>query len=344
MLFRRIVPFSCGDREQSVEAGLVRDVVRRLRLLSEGKNVPDTEVLWKNPFFREVVMWKQVVQLLGVVMMLASGIVSAQAGEIPFNEFSVGEVNLRVMSLVQKDLNSSILMPSTEEQKKAVAAAYPDGAIHNVLNVLLIRVPGAVALVDTGYDWTDEQMDEALRGAGLGREDVTHIIITHAHGDHVGGLVKDGKPAFSRAVVLFPERELTYWTSPENRKSASGGALKIFDNVANIAAAYKDRMGTFEAGENVCAALPGVLSVDEAGHTPGHVGIMVSAEGKTFVFWSDLLHAFDVQAAHPAVSASFDMDPAAAARVREDMLNRARKEGWQVTGSHVPFTGPRVLK
>lgn len=289
-------------------------------------------------------MWKAIVQLLGVCMMMTTGSMPAQAGEIPFSEFSVGEVNLRVMSLVQKDLNSSILMPSTEEQKKAVAAACPDGAVHNVLNVLLIRVPGAVALVDTGYDWTDAQMDEALREAGLGRGDVTHIIITHAHGDHVGGLVKDGRPTFPSAMVLFPERELSYWTSPENRKEASGGALKIFDNVANIASAYKDRMGTFEAGENVCAALPGVLSVDEAGHTPGHVGIMVSAEGRTFVFWSDLLHAFDVQAAHPAVSASFDMDPAAAARVREDMLNRARKEGWLVTGSHVPFTGPRVLK
>lgn len=289
-------------------------------------------------------MWKAVVQLLGVCMMMTTGFLSAQAGEIPFNEFSVGNVNLRIMSLVQKDLNSSILMPSTEEQKKAVASAYPDGAVHNVLNVLLIRVSGAVALVDTGYDWTDGQMDEALRGAGLGRVDVTHVIVTHAHGDHLGGLVKDGKPTFPSAVVLFPERELSYWTDEENRQAASGGALKIFDNVADIAAAYKGRVGTFEAGKNVCAALPGVLSVDEAGHTPGHVGIMVSADGRTFVFWSDLLHAFDVQAAHPAVSASFDMNPAAAARVRGDMLNRARKEGWLVTGSHVPFTGPRVLK
>lgn len=296
------------------------------------------------PFFRESAMWKCAVQLLGVFMMVVSATGPARADNVSFHEFSVGDVNMRVMSLVQKDLNSSILMASTEEQKKAVAAAYPDGAVHNVLNVLLIRVPGAVALVDTGYDWTDEQMDEALRGAGLGRGDVTHVIITHAHGDHVGGLVKDGKPTFPSAMVLFPERELSYWTGAENRKSASGGALRIFDNVANIVAAYQGRIGTFEAGENVCAALPGVLSVDEAGHTPGHVGIMVSAEGRTFVFWSDLLHAFDVQAAHPDVSASFDMDPAAAARVRADMLNRARKEGWLVVGSHVPFTEPRVLK
>lgn len=289
-------------------------------------------------------MWKKIVQLLGVVMMIASGNASAQTGDIPFHELSVGNVNVRVVSLVQKDLNASILLPGTAQQKKAVADAYPDGAIHNVLNVLLLRAPGVAALVDTGFDWTDAQMDAALRGAGLERKDVTHVIVSHAHGDHVGGLVKDGRAAFPSAVVLFPERELSYWTSEANRQAAKGGAVKIFENVANIVAAYKGRVATFEAGESVCAQLPGVLAVDEAGHTPGHVGFMISGEDRTFLFWSDLLHAFDVQEANPAVSTSFDMDPAAAARVREDMLNRARRGGWLVVGSHVPFTEPRVLK
>ena len=242
-------------------------------------------------------MWKQIVQCLGVVMMITAGTVAAQAGSIPFHDLSLGDVNVRVISLVQKDLNSSILLTVTDDQKKAVAEAYPDGAVHNVLNVLLIRVPGAVALVDTGFDWTDEQMDAALRDAGLGRDDVTHVIVTHAHGDHVGGLVKDGKPAFPRAEVLFSERELSYWTDPKNRRAASGGALRIFDNVANIVAVYKNRVSSFEVGKRVSAAFAGVLSVDEAGHTPGHVGIMISANGRTFVFWSDLLHAFDVHRA-----------------------------------------------
>ena len=86
-------------------------------------------------------------------MMIASGNASAQTWDIPFHELSVGNVNVRVVSLVQKDLNASILLPGTAQQKKAVADAYPDGAIHNVLNVLLLRAPGVAALVDTGFDW-----------------------------------------------------------------------------------------------------------------------------------------------------------------------------------------------
>ena len=184
---------------------------------------------------------------------------------------------------MQKDLNASILLPGTAQQKKAVADAYPDGAIHNVLNVCCFCArPAWRRWWTTGFDWTDAQMDEALRGAGLERNDVTHVIVTHAHGDHVGGLVKDGRAAFPSAVVLFPERELSYWTSEANRQAAKGGAVKIFENVANIVAAYKGRVATFEAGESVCAQLPGVLAVDEAGHTPGHVGIMISGEDRTF--------------------------------------------------------------
>ena len=96
-------------------------------------------------------------------------------------------------------------------------------------------------------------------------------------------------------------------------------------------------------GTAIVPELPNVRAVDEAGHTPGHIGVMVESGDKTFLFWSDLLHAFDAQTADPSMSATFDMDPAAAALVREATLKRAREEGWLVVGSHVPFTEPRVL-
>ena len=70
---------------------------------------------------------------------------------------------------------------------------------------------------------------------------------------------------------------------------------------------------------------------------------MMKYGGDTCLFWNDLLHAFDAQEAMPSVSASFDMDPDAAARVREDTLKRVRAGGWLVVGTHVPFTQPRVL-
>lgn len=289
-------------------------------------------------------MWKKIVQLLGVLMMTVSTTGPAQAENVPFHEFVMGDVHVRVISLAQQNLKASILRPAADEQKTVIARAYPDGEVHNVLNVLLLRGNGVAALVDTGYDWTVDTLEAALAQAGLAKEDVTHVVITHAHGDHVGGLVRNGEAVFPRAAVLFSEKELAAWSDAEAAKNASDGMRRMFESVDGIRRAYGDRIRTFVPGTDFFPTLPGVRAVDEAGHTPGHVGVMISAEGRTFLFWSDLLHAFDAQQAVPSVSASFDMDPEAAARVREDTLNRARAEGWLVVGSHVPFTQPRILK
>ena len=280
-----------------------------------------------------------IVQLLGVLIMVATA-GTAWGKEVPFHESTLGEVKARVISLVEKDLDAAILRADTDEQKAAVARFYPDGKVRNRLNVLLLRRGETVALVDTGFDWTAGELDAALGAVGLGPEDVTHVIITHAHGDHTGGLIRDGRPAFPRATVLFPEKELAYWSDPGHE----GVSSRTFGSVAAIRRLYGERVHVFAPGEDICASRPGVKAVDEAGHMPGHVGILIAAGGRTLFFWSDLLHAFDAQTADPSLSTSFDMDPEQAARVRAELLARARAEGWSVVGSHVPFTQPCVLK
>lgn len=288
-------------------------------------------------------MKKQAALLLGVVMLALSGTASAGAEEAPSCALSVGTTEIHVLSLVRRDLKAAILQPATAQQKEAVARAYPEGAVHNSLNVLLLRGNGVLALVDTGYDWTTAELDAALQRAGVTTRDITHVILTHAHGDHVGGLIRDGKPTFPQAKILFSRKELAYWTNPANKAAAPEGIRRIFSDVEAVRRLYGERVSAFDAGGPVCAELPDVQAVDEAGHTPGHVGIMATANGKTFLFWADLLHAFDVQTAFPAVSSSYDMDPEAAARVRAELLDRARAGGWLVTGAHVPFVRPRAL-
>ena len=289
-------------------------------------------------------MWKQTVQLLGVLMMMFSAVTSASAGDVMSYEGSVGEVNVRVMALGKKELKADILRPGNEEQKAAVAACYPDGTIGNYLNLLLLRGHGVAALVDTGFEWTGKELDAALAQAGLSLGDVTHVLITHAHTDHVGGLLRDGKPVFPSAQILFSAKELAYWTNPAAKAAAAGGARATFETVADVVRLYGERVRTFEPGTDLFSQLPGVRAVDEPGHTPGHVGIMVTSGKDTFLFWSDVLHAFDVQTKYPSVSTSFDMNAEEAARVRREILDRARAEGWLVVGTHVPFVQPRVLE
>ena len=283
-----------------------------------------------------------IVQLLGVLIMVATA-GTAWGKEVPFHESTLGEVKARVISLVEKDLKAAILQPGTEAQRAAITRAYPEGNIRNFLNVLLLRGNGIVALVDTGFVWTGPELDAALRHAGITPEDITHVVLTHAHSDHVGGLLREGQPSFPKAKILFSRKELAYWTNPANRAAASEGARKIFQEMDIILREYGDRVSGIEPGTDIWKELPGIQAVDEAGHTPGHIGIRVTGDNKTFVFWADLLHAFAVQADMPSLSSDYDMDPAAAAQKRTDMLRQARAEGWLITGSHMPFVQPRAL-
>lgn len=288
-------------------------------------------------------MKKPAALLMGVIMLTLSAAAPASAEDDRYYKFSMGDAEIQVLSLVKRDLKADILRPATDAQRAAVARAYPEGAVHNSLNILLVRGNGIVALVDTGYPWTARELDEALRHAGVTAGDVTHVILTHAHSDHTGGLVRDGKPAFPRAKILFSQKELDYWTNPANQAAAPEGVRKLFPEVGAILRVYGDRVSGFAPGTPIWKELPGVQAVDEAGHTPGHIGVRATDKGRTFLFWSDLLHAFAVQTAFPSVSSDYDMDPAAAARVRENTLRQARAEGWLITGSHVPFVRPTTV-
>lgn len=281
--------------------------------------------------------------LLGAIMLTLSAAAPALAEDDRYCKFSLGRTEIQVLSLVQRDLKADILQPATEAQRTAIQDAYPEGTIHNFLNVLLLRGNGIVALVDTGYPWTSRELDAALQHAGITERDITHVILTHAHSDHTGGLLRDGHPVFSKARILFSQKELAFWTNPDNQATASEGLRKLFAEVHAILRAYGDRVSGFTPGTVIWTELPDVRTVDESGHTPGHTGIRVTAEGRTFLFWSDMLHAFAVQTVFPSVSSAYDMDPAAAAHVREKILHQARAEGWLVTGSHVPFVRPRTL-
>ena len=168
-------------------------------------------------------------------------------------------------------------------------------------------------------------LPRSLALAGVDPAAVTDVLITHSHGDHVGGLVTaDGGLAFPNATIRLSAPEWAWMQSkPAN---------------AVLVAAITPKVRTFAPGD---AVAPGIRSVALAAHTPGHVGYRIESEGQRLIDIGDIAHSAVVSLERPAwVNGSTRTRRAAAsgARRRWPCLPRPASMSSRPT-SHSPAPG-----
>jgi glyoxylase-like metal-dependent hydrolase (beta-lactamase superfamily II) len=179
----------------------------------------------------------------------------------------------------------------------------------------------------------------SLRRAGYTPEQVDLVLITHLHADHVGGLTShDGDRVFPNAEVYVAKAESDFWLSPEIAAKAPKDAQPFFQSAQAIAAPYikAGKWHTFSGSESI---VDGMQLVPLPGHTPGHTGYEFSSKGKRILFWGDIVHEQRVQFPHPELTVGFDIDPAAAAATRNQLLPRLADEDVLIAGPHILFPG-----
>jgi glyoxylase-like metal-dependent hydrolase (beta-lactamase superfamily II) len=178
-----------------------------------------------------------------------------------------------------------------------------------------------------------------LRSAGYTPEQVDLVLVTHLHSDHVGGLTtQDGNRVFPNAEVYVAKEESDFWLSPEIAAKAPKDAQPFFQSAHAIAAPYikAGKWHTFSGSEPI---VDGMQVVPLHGHTPGHTGYEFSSKGQKILFWGDIIHAQRVQLQHPEVTVVFDIDPAAAAATRNQLLPKLAHEDVVIAGPHMLFPG-----
>ena len=194
------------------------------------------------------------------------------------------------------------------------------------VSTFLVEKDGKRILFDAGMGAPDSKLPEGLKALNINPSEIDYLYITHFHGDHIGGMMKDGVPVFSNAQVYVSKIEYDAWMKmPADKKS----------QVENTMKAYKDRLHLFAFGDTLPCD---VVAMEAAGHTPGHT---VFRTGNLLVI-GDLMHGAALQLKYPEICATYDMDKSGAVKSRKHYVQYARENGLVMAGMHLPV--PAFMK
>jgi len=224
-----------------------------------------------------------------------------------------------------------------------VSALHKDPHLLDVADTgFLVNTGKQLILIDAGSGtWFGGgalgRMAGSLRSAGYTPEDVDLVLATHLHSDHIGGLTtRDGKRVYPNAEVYVAKEDSDFWLSPEIAAKAPKDAQPFFLSAQAIAAPYI-KAGKWHTFNSFDSIVEGMQLIPLHGHTPGHTGYEFSSRGRKILFWGDTIHAQRVQLQRPGVTVVFDIDPAAAASTRDQLLPKLAREDVVIAGPHMLF-------
>lgn len=231
---------------------------------------------------------------------------------------------------------------SKDEAIKAAAAAYmPDGKVTIPFSPMIVNTGGKLVAIDTGnglgaFAGSKGAVGQArgnMEAAGIDPNKIDIVLISHFHGDHIGGLKNaDGSPAFPNAEIKVPAAENAFWSDEANASKANGFNKTQFPNVKKMMAGLK--VSTFEPNKEVA---PGITSVATPGHTPGHTSFVVASGAKKILVQIDVTNIPSMFLQHPDWHAVFDNDGDLAAATRHKIYDMAAAEKMIVVGYHFPY-------
>jgi glyoxylase-like metal-dependent hydrolase (beta-lactamase superfamily II) len=212
-------------------------------------------------------------------------------------------------------------------------------------NPIAINTGSKLAVIDTGTgesnykksNGTAGQLVTNLAAAGIDRNAVDVVIISHYHGDHINGLLMDDNSlTYPNAEIVVPALEHQFWMDDGEMSRAPKGRMEgNFKNVRRVFnAEVLKRVKTYEWGKEV---ISGVTAQGTPGHTPGHSSFVIASGADAVYVQSDVTHVPFLFVRHPDWHVFYDQDPAMAEATRRKVYDMLVADKMRVQGFHFPF-------
>ncbi|MDR0724800.1 MAG: MBL fold metallo-hydrolase [Prevotellaceae bacterium] len=267
----------------------------------------------------KIVIKDSIVLFMALLLLLSSVEINAQETVLTY---VIGDCRVSILSDGGNNAGSSLLKGATPE---ILEKYLPDGSFLLETQAFLIRFPDKNVLIDAG---TGKNLAKNLQSLKVPEEQIQIILLTHMHGDHIGGLLREGKKVFPQAELYVSQAEYDYWMDANERG----------ENARKVLEAYKDKLHLFVAGEpesEIPDLISGVKPVAAYGHTPGHTAFLLESAGQKLLVWGDIAHAMDVQMPCPEVALTFDVNPQQAIQTRKKILEFVSKNKISISGAHI---------
>ncbi|GAB0156498.1 MBL fold metallo-hydrolase [Chryseobacterium sp. Alg-005] len=269
-----------------------------------------------------------------------------------FKKIRLGELELFILTdgyIHEQNLKSFAPRGNLAELKAILKENFrSEDSIDMAMNILLVKTKDKLILLDTGMGiFADERTGfllKSLQKAGFAPGDITDIFISHAHPDHIGGVVdKQNRLVFPNADLFISKIEHDFWMKA-TIKDFSNSALKeqpeflnqIIPPIQNILKTIQPKLKFFDVSKSLYDHFNFQLA---PGHTPGLTVMTISSGKEKLVYIADLIHSDIVLFPHPDWGYFGDTDLDIATNSRIKLLQQLAETKTRAFAYHLPWPG-----